>query len=341
MRRRPPTWSSYHSLQILLWGLVLMGPALVASGLYADHRDRPSLQWPKAPGVVVQCEGTYHSRGKNSYYSADVTYTYVVNNQRHVGHQIALWAPDLHGDRGRTHEFVRAHPVKSPTEVYYDPQHPETAVLIPGPDEAGNRTFFWCGGIAFASALWLPFLMRKQLARMKANLQSAETRTRAQGPAKAAALPHGFVSYEPDCKRKLNAYPDKECLLEVLGHDGKPLQEWKPDDRVIDATGREYRLVKEADKNRYDLDATGETWNCERLLEAAQADARLLNKDPETLRRRLNDVAADEKISVLIKCIDDQPMGPRRVMAGFFLFLILFFVAVMFAAGKIFSWLQK
>ena len=339
-KRSPPTWSNYYWGRFGLWGLVLIGPAMVVSGLYADHRDRPSLQWPKVPGVIVQCDEIGRSSGRGSHY-ATVTYTYVVNDRRHVGHRIGPWSPGWYASGGSIREFVMAHPVKSTTDVFYDPQHPETAVLIPGPDEAFNRTLIWCGTGFFLLGLWLSFTMRSQLASMKAALQSTDARRRAQGPAKASGLPHGFVSYEPGFKRKLNAYPDKECLLEVLGHDGKPLQEWKPDDRVIDAAGREFRLVKDPGKNRYDLDATGETWSCERLLEAAQADARLLKKDPEALRRQLDDVAADEKLPVLIKSIDDQPMGPRWAIAGFFLFLLLFFVAVMFAAGKIFMWLQK
>ncbi len=318
-----------------------MGLALAASGLYANHRDRPSLQWPKVSGVIVQCDEVGRSSGRGSHY-ATATYTYIVDNQRHVGHRIGVWSPGWHASGGSIHEFVRAHPAQSETDVYYDPQHPESAVLIPGPDEVRNRTFIWSGTGLFLLGLWLSFRMRSQLDRMKAALQSADARRHAQGPPKPAALPHGYVSYEPGFKRKLNAFPDKECLLEFLGHDdGKPLQEWKPDDRVIDAAGREYRLVKDAGKNRYDLDATGETWSCERLLEAAQADARLLGKDPGALRRQLDDVATDEKLPVLIKSIDDQPMGPRWAIAALLLFLLLFFVGVMFAAGKIFSWLQK
>ena len=59
------------------------------------------------------------------------------------------------------------------------------------------------------------------------------------------------------------------------------------------------------------------------------------------LRHRLDDVAEDEKLAVLMKLIDDQPMGPRWVMAGFLLFLLLFFLIVMFSAGAILIWVQK
>jgi hypothetical protein len=296
LKRHTPTWADYYSGQVLLWGLVLIGPAFVFRGFYADHRDRPSLQWPKVPGVIMQCEEIYHPSARHSHYTVAVSYIYVVNGRRYLGNRITLWNPDLAGGSLRTQAFVTAHPVRSSSDVYCDPQHPENAVLIPGSDEEGNRTSIWCGSISFVAAVLLAFQMRKHLASMKATLQSPRTHR----SAKADGLPQGFVSYEPDRKRKLNAFPDKECLLEVLGHHGKPLQEWKPEDRVIDVTGREYRLVKPPGKNCYDLDPTGETWSYERLLDAAQADARLLKKDPEALRRQLNDVAADKRLSVLI-----------------------------------------
>lgn len=225
-------------------------------------------------------------------------------------------------------------------DVYYEPQHPDNAVLIPGPDAAGNRRFIRAGGIAFLGGLLMVFMGRTKLATVKAAVLSAEAK-RASGEAEAAGLPNGFASYEPDSKRKLNVFPDRECLDEVLGHRGAPLQEWKPEDRVIDTAGREYRLVKEPGKKRYNLNATGQTWSYEQLLDAAEADGRLLKKDPKALRRRLNDVRGDKRMAVLLKSIDDLPTGPRWVVAGLLLFLLLFFLAVMFTAGMFFTWLIK
>jgi hypothetical protein len=341
-KRRPLTWRDYRTLQIVLLCAVLIGPAMVGYGLYADRRDRPSLQWPTAVGVVTQCRAINHNgNGKYSYYNVAINYTYVVDGRPYVGTRVALWNSDWQSGGKPTLAFVAAHPAGSAVDVFYDPLERGNAVLIPGADEAGNWNLIRGGGIGFVFLVVLALRMRTQLASMKVALQSADARRRAAGPAKAAGLPHGFASYEPDCKRKLNAFPDRECLMEVLGHQGKPLQEWKAEDRVIDASGREYRLVKPAGKNRYDLDPTGQTWSYERLLEVAQADIRVLKKDPEALRRQLDDVPADEKLAVILKGIDDQPMGPRLVMAGFILFLVLFFLAVLFGAGEIVNWLLK
>src|SRR5579859_6865468 len=110
------------------------------------------------------------------------------------------------------------------------------------------------------------------------------------GGPKTASYADGYASYEPGSKRKLNVFPDKECLDDVLGtNDGKPITQWKSEDRIIDISGREYRLLKEPNQKSYALDPTGETWSYERLLGVAEADAQLLKRDPAMLRRQVND----------------------------------------------------
>ena len=192
----------------------------------------------------MQCEENYHT-GRNSYYNVSVSYAYIINGRRFVESRIALWNRDLHGSGGRVHDFVAIHPVRAAVDVFYDPEHPENAVLIPGPDRGEQPSGHL---VAVASPLpgdWCWWnRIRKNLAVMKTSLLSAEARACAHGPARPASLLHGFASYEPGSKRKVNVFPDKECLMEVLGHDGNPLQQWQPEDRMVDATGREYRLVK-------------------------------------------------------------------------------------------------
>jgi hypothetical protein len=161
---------------------------------------------------------------------------------------------------------------------------------------------------------------------------------------KTAGLPHGFLSYEPAGKWKLNCFPDEDCLMDVLGHNGKKLLEWKSDDRIIDSAGRVHRLVNNAEKNCYDLEPTGETWTCQQLLDLAESDARLLKLDPTPMSRKVNDASPDKKMAVLMQCIDERSansLAARLAMAGFFLFLLAFFLVVAFIAGKFFLWLRK
>ena len=165
---------------------------------------------------------------------------------------------------------------------------------------------------------------------------------RSPGNTGVRGSPEAFASYEPGSVRKLAFFPDKDAVLQFLGHDDeKPLQEWQPQDRMIDAVGREYRLRKDQDKNYYNLEPTGETWSCERLLNLIEADCRLMKKDPEVMRRQLDGVQENERMAVLMKCIDELPVGPRWFIPALILFLVLFFLAVAFGAGKLYIWLSN
>ena len=322
---------------------LLLGPAIVLLGIHGNYRDRPSLQWPKVRGTMIQSESDYHG-GKNSYYDVSVTYRYFVGDDRYIGHQVSLWNPNLKGDGDRAKSFVAAHAVHSFVDVYYDPQHPEHAVIILGADESGNRFYMWDGSICFVVGLYAWIRSRKMLAKIAGDKRVAKTGDH-HSKENIRGLPQAFVSYEPEDKRKLNCFPNERCLLEVLGQKGKKLQDWKPADRVIDSVGREYRLVKRPDKDCYDIEPTGETWSCEKLLTVAEADARLIKKDPDALRRQVDDAPAEKKMAVLMKSIDDLSNGMslkgRMFMTGFVLFLILFFITVVFVADKIIVWFQK
>ena len=200
-----------------------MGPAFFLYVFYADHRDRPSLQWPKVSGKIVQCEQEEHHGTRSYDYSVKVSYSYSVNGQDYISHRIAPWSVDLEvlNNNQRPSAFVAAHPVGLPVDVYYEPQHLDYAVLLPGPDEVGNRKFINCGWISLIGGVLLVAMNFRRLPALKAKIQSREKKARTAGP---ASLPHGFASYEPNSKRKLNVFPDRDCLNEVLGvGDGKPI----------------------------------------------------------------------------------------------------------------------
>ena len=343
--RRRNTSGDYRFMQILLWCAVLLGPGFVLDGVLSNYHDRPSLQWPKVSGTIMQSEWIYHnaSRVRYSYYFVRITYAYHVNGEAHVGNRVKLWNTDLRGDQYTAQDFVAAHPARSAVDVYYDPEHPENSALIPGANETGNRSAIWNGSIIFVLIVGLLFRTRKFFPERIAAARAEESRL--SHVSRTAGLLHAFVSYEPGSRRKLNCFPDQDCLDQVLGHGDKKIQDWKPDDRIIDSDGKEYRLVNRPEKKCYDLESTGQTWSLERLLEAAEADARFIKKDPDALRRRVNDAPAEKRMAVLMKCIDDLPtfgtLKTKLALAGFFLFLLLFFLAVMFGVGKIISWFGR
>jgi hypothetical protein len=339
---RARTAQDYQLTRIFLWLLLLVGPAFIYTGLRGNYRDRPSLKWPATEGTVMQSEWQYHG-GKHSYYDVNFTYSYLVDDKRHLGHQIQLWNPRFRGDGGPVKAFVRDYHRGAAVDVHYDPQQPGNAVLFPGADEDRNKIGIWCGSIIFILSVFVLFKVQPKLVKLTAQKKAEEAKAASTPkPEKVSGLPHAFVTYEPGCKRKLNCFSDKEELEEVIGNDDdEGLQEWTSDDRVIDSAGKEYRLVKNSGKKRYHIEPTGETWSCDQLLDLTVADARLLNQDEDAIRRRVGNATADKRMAVLMQCIDDLPAGPKWAIIGLIAFLVLFFVGVFIAAYKVAVWLGR
>jgi hypothetical protein len=164
----------YTFLVIAVVGLI-GGPLFVFRGIHANRRDLPSLQWPRTTGIMTQCDKEWYAGGHSVSHWIEATYTYAVNNQQYVGHNITLWDPTLHGTRDQTGNFAAAHPISSSVDVYYDPQNPGNAVLIPGADESGNRVSIYGGAIAFASALLSAFRLPAKYAAYKGQLELQKT----------------------------------------------------------------------------------------------------------------------------------------------------------------------
>jgi len=293
---------------------------------------------------MMQMDLYYHS-GRSSYHRVQATYTYIVSGTRHVSHQICLWSPDL-SRAGNAESFAKAHRAHTSVDVYYDPRNPDNSVLIPGADEFGGKLCTWAGGIMIGVSAFGLFRSRKEYAQLVAQCReeaaekSRSAPTEEIEPVKSEMSARSFLSYEPASKRKLNCFPDKECLLEFLGHDGKKLQDWEPDDRVIDASGRVYRLVYRSQSKWYDIEPTGETWDYLKILEWAVADTEFTKKDPKALRNRVDRALDGKKIVAIMQCVDDLPSAPAWFWIGFGLFLLLFFLAVFFSGYYLVTWLQ-
>jgi hypothetical protein len=201
-----------------------------------------------------------------------------------------------------------------------------------------NRSAIWCGSIMFVLMAYPVFYANRFLNKLVAWRKANPPKMRQ----KIAAYPHGFVAYEPACEQKLKCFANQDDLDQFIGHDGKALQDWKPDDRIVDAKGREYRVVPSG-KKRYDLEPTGATWAWESMLEIAMADAKLVQKDPDAIRRRVTDAPAERRLPVLMKCIDEQALGRSSwsVAVVLILFLVVFFFVVYFGFGWVVALIGK
>lgn len=338
------TPEKHRHLRLFTWFFLAAGLCMIPYGMFCLRRDRPSLQWPTVPGVMMQADVR---RGITRHHSdrLTATYSYEVNSTRYVSHQVRLWNSDL-GNTGNAASFARAHPARSTVAVYYDPQNPANAVLIPGANEFADQQFIWLGPVIIILAAFELLRTRKQYARMIAqsrgtDSKAGQSRPAGAKPAKSELSAEPFMSYEPGAKRKLNCFPDNECLLEVLGHQGKKIQDWTPEDRVIDWTGRLFRLVPNSKRTQYELEPTGESWTWQKILDLATRDATVIKKDPAAIRRQVERAPEAEKIRVIMECVDALPATPIWFWVGFFLFLLLVFLVVMCLGGLFFTWLLK
>jgi hypothetical protein len=140
-------------LRAALVGAILFGAFCILRADHDSRRDRPSLFWPSATGTITSCETRFYG-GRHPHYGVDVSYSYEVNGAFLASHQIELWNPGLTGDRQTANSFVQSHPVQSTVVVYYNPNHPDNAALIPGADETGNNVGFISGSLLLLAGIW-------------------------------------------------------------------------------------------------------------------------------------------------------------------------------------------
>ena len=110
---------------------------------------------------------------------------------------------------------------------------------------------------------------------------------------------------------------------------------------MIDAKGKEYRLIKRPDKNCYDLDATGQTWTSERLMDIAVSDFKSYKKNPKALLQLLDRVPEDKKMAVLLKALDQKGEMPAWFESAFLVFLVGFAIGCAAIAVLIFEWVAN
>lgn len=103
---------------------VFIGHALVRQSL--------ARQYPTVVGRVTRSEVTRHSGSKgSSTYGARIEYTYRVGSQEYAGKRVR-YGEFNSSDSRWAHATVAAHPVGKEIPVYYTPEDPGDALLMPG-----------------------------------------------------------------------------------------------------------------------------------------------------------------------------------------------------------------
>jgi hypothetical protein len=116
-------------LFLLPWTAFTMGfNALIGAGLVRQAR---SADWPSVPGTILQSEVETSRGSKSTTYGLKVLYAWSVGGQRYEGtrYRVNAWRS---GDRAHGEALVKRFPAGATVPVYYLPEKPSEAVLMPG-----------------------------------------------------------------------------------------------------------------------------------------------------------------------------------------------------------------
>lgn len=87
-----------------------------------------SLNWPQTEGMLTQCE---YRGSRRSGAHARISYQYVIAGKTYFSKQVNVAKDYL---LLKPQAFVDEHPVGTKISVYYNHDHPEVAVIVPGID---------------------------------------------------------------------------------------------------------------------------------------------------------------------------------------------------------------
>lgn len=103
-------------------------------GLPLLEQARASTSWPVTTGEVLESDVKSHrsSNSNSSTYSAHVVYRYQSEGKNYESQTVWFGSDISTSDRSLAQNTVNKYPVRKSVNVYYDPLHPEAAVLEPG-----------------------------------------------------------------------------------------------------------------------------------------------------------------------------------------------------------------
>ena len=126
-----------------------LGAVLIGWSGLTVARQYPSTKWPSVEGKVMwQDYGTFAPGGSHRRRTREVTlsYEYVVAGQTNRSEQYSLSHTAFFDDAQTAAEFARRHQRGATVAVYYNPKHPEQAVLLTGPSWNDNYALMIGGG---------------------------------------------------------------------------------------------------------------------------------------------------------------------------------------------------
>jgi hypothetical protein len=144
-----------NQLRVLYLGMIAGGAVLIGWGALNIARQYPSTSWPSVGGKIIsQQYRTIPPGGSHKYWNGEVTLSYEYAVAGHTNHsdQYSLSYERFRDDEDTAKAFAQEHQRGAAVAVYYNPKHPEQAVLLTGPSWRDNCALIIFGGfLAFVS----------------------------------------------------------------------------------------------------------------------------------------------------------------------------------------------
>jgi hypothetical protein len=123
-----------------------------------------SLSWPVAEGIVYSAHiETHHDDEGGVSYSPRIAYHYSVTSNTYSGNRIrAVKGTDAAGrNYSKTKLLVDSHQPGSTVRVFYNPNQPESSVLVPG--SVGRTLGLLVGGVIFSGFSLCIWVFRRKI----------------------------------------------------------------------------------------------------------------------------------------------------------------------------------
>ena len=144
---------------LFIWFVIgVVGLGIFLYGQYQLTRARGSVTWPLVLGKIITSQVQSHHGEDGTTYSADIEYSYTVNEKQFKSDVIVIGGHDYGSSA------VERYPLGASVTVAYNPINPHQAVLEPGVESTEIQTW----GIsmmsgAFFMAVLFNFILRRAM----------------------------------------------------------------------------------------------------------------------------------------------------------------------------------
>jgi len=134
-------------LAFFLLFFLFPGVAVLCSGVVFYAMSCSTTSWPHVQGTIIESRYESYVAGEGQTgtlrYSAIIKYKYFVSNKTYTGNRLYTFKIGTSNENS-IKALCEQYKVDTDVTVYFDPNHPEKSVLIPGTPK-GTWTFIYIG----------------------------------------------------------------------------------------------------------------------------------------------------------------------------------------------------